>query len=113
MNQFILLETTAAGAAPTGGFGPAGIMQLVLIVGMVALMYFLLIRPQKKRQKQEEKMRNEIQVGDTIVTIGGIVGKVITIKEDSIIIETGVDRCRLQLKKWSVQTNTTVHEDAA
>lgn len=112
MNQFILLETTAAGTTPNGMTG-ASIMQLVLIVGMVALMYFLLIRPQKKRQKQEEKMRNEIQVGDTIVTIGGIVGKVITIKEDSIIIETGVDRCRLQLKKWSVQTNTTVHEDAA
>lgn len=112
MNQFILLETAATGTAPTG-LGGAGIMQIVLLVGMLALMYFLLIRPQKKRQKQEEKMRNEIQVGDTIVTIGGIVGKVITIKEDSIIIETGVDRCRLQLKKWSVQTNTTVHEDAA
>ncbi len=113
MNQFILLETATAGVAQNSGAGAYGIMQIVLLVGMLALMYFLLIRPQKKRQKQEEKMRNEVQVGDTIITIGGIVGKVVTIKEDSIIIETGVDRCRIQMKKWSIQTNTTEHENAA
>ena len=113
MSQFILLETATAGAAQNSGAGAYGIVQIAMLVGMFVLLYFFILRPQKKRQKQEEKMRNEIQVGDTIITIGGIVGKVVTIKEDSIIIETGVDRCRMQLKKWSIQMNTTEHEDAA
>lgn len=112
MNQFILLETTAAGAAGND-VGAYGMLQLVMLVGMFVIMYFLLIRPQKKRQKQEEKMRNEIQVGDVVITIGGIVGKVVAIKEDALTIESGVDRCRLQIKKWAIQTNTTEHETVA
>lgn len=111
MDHFILLETATTGA--TGNAAYMGVFQILLLVGMVALMYFLLIRPQKKRQKQEEKMRNELQVGDSIVTIGGIVGKIITIKEDSLIIETGVDRCRMQIKKWAIQTNNTEHDNVA
>lgn len=110
MNPFILLETAPANADVKNQL----IMQVVMIVGMVAIMYFLLFRPQKKRQKQEEKMRSELQVGDNIITIGGIVGKIITIKEDSLIIETGVDRSRMQIKKWAIQQNATKHEgDAA
>lgn len=116
MNPLLLLETapaaTAAGDQAAGGImaNPA-FMQIIMLVGMLAIMYFLLFRPQKKRQKQEEKMRNELRVGDSVVTIGGIMGKIITIKEDSLIIETGVDRCRMQIKKWAIQANTTTHED--
>lgn len=109
MNPFILLETAPADAEVTNQL----IMQIVMIVGMVAIMYFLIFRPQRKRQKQEEKMRSEIQVGDTIITIGGIVGKIVTIKEDSLIIETGVDRCRMQITKWAIQNNKTQHESDA
>ncbi|MBP3327358.1 MAG: preprotein translocase subunit YajC, partial [Clostridia bacterium] len=68
----------------------------IYLIGMVVLMYFLTIRPQKKKQKEEQAMRDNIQVGDEITTIGGIIGRVVTVKEDSIIIETGADKNRLK-----------------
>ena len=106
----LLLETSAPATTPQGGdwmyylvtFGP-----LVLIV---VLMYFIMIRPQRKKQKEEAKMRDNLQVGDEIVTIGGIVGKVVSMKEDSILIETGADRDKVRIMKWAVQTNNTVHD---
>ncbi len=83
---------------------------IFLMVGMFAIMYFVMIRPQKKRQQQEQEMRNAIEVGDEITTIGGICGKVITVKENHLIIETGADRNRMQLTRWSVQTNNTAND---
>ncbi len=83
----------------------------LVIVGV--LFYFVLIRPQKKRQKEEEKMRNEIRVGDEITTIGGIVGRVVTVKEDTLVIETGANCNKMVIKKWALQTNDTVHDTPA
>ena len=68
------------------------------LVLMVVVFYFLLIRPQKKKEKETQRMRNSIQVGDEIVTAGGIVGLVVSIKEDTVVIETGNDRSKVRIK---------------
>ncbi len=83
---------------------------IIMLVAMFALMYFTMIRPQKKRQKEEQAMRDAVEVGDEITTIGGICGKVVTTKEDSLIIETGADRNRMVIKRWAVQMNNTANE---
>ena len=84
---------------------------IIMIVVMIAMMYFLMIRPQKKKQQEEQKMRNSIRVGDELTTIGGITGRVVNIKDDSLIIETGADRNKITIKKWAIQSVETVHED--
>ena len=76
----------------------------IWIISTFALFYFLLIRPQQKREKKDRQMRNSLEVGDNIVTIGGIVGKILTIKDDEITIETSADRTKLAFKKWCVQS---------
>lgn len=75
---------------------------LLLYVVMFGAMYMFLIHPQKKRKKQLETMRAELKVGDNIITVGGIVGKVSGIKEDNITIEVGVERTKLEIKKWGI-----------
>lgn len=81
---------------------------LIVIVGV---MYFLLIRPQRKKTKEEKKMRENLQVGDDIVTIGGIYGKVISLKEDTIVIESKSDHSKITIARWALQQNLTVHDD--
>lgn len=83
-------------------------LPLVLIF---VLMYFILIRPQKKKDKETQKMRNSIQVGDEIITIGGIIGIVISLKEDNVVIETAGERNKIRIKRWAIQSNETVHDD--
>lgn len=87
------------------------LLQFGPIVLIIVLMYFIMIRPQRKKQKEEQKMRNNMRVGDEITTIGGICGRVVNIKEDSLIIETGADRNKMAIKKWAVQTVDTIHDD--
>ena len=97
---------TAAGA------GSASMMSLMLpLVLMIALMYFLMIRPENKRKKQAEEMRNSLKKGDQITTIGGIIGKIVQVTDETIIIETSDDRVRMELAKWSVSTNNTARSD--
>ena len=88
-----------------------GIIQFLPIVLVIVLMYFVMIRPQKKQQQQEKAMRDSLRVGDDITTIGGIIGRVVNVKEDTLIIETGADRSKLTIKKWAVQSCETVHDD--
>ena len=83
---------------------------IFMLVAMFAIMYFVMIRPQKKRQKEEQEMRNAVEVGDEITTIGGICGKVVIVKEQHLIIETGADRNRMQITRWAVQQNNTATE---
>ncbi len=85
----------------------------IYLVLMVVAMYFLTIRPQKKKQKEEQAMRDNIQVGDEVTTIGGIIGRVVTVKEDSIIIETGADKNKLKFARWSISQNNTANEKLA
>lgn len=97
-------------AQKTGGAGSILVMVLYLAV-IFGAMYFILIRPQRKKQKEEKKMRENLQVGDEIVTIGGIYGRVISIKEDALVIESKSDHSKLTVARWAMQTNLTVHDD--
>ena len=75
---------------------------IIMIVLLFAVMYFFMIRPENKRKKQAEEMRNGLKTGDVITTIGGIVGKVVMVNPNTIVIETSDDRVRLELTKWAV-----------
>ena len=75
-----------------------------MIVILFVIFYFLLIRPERKRKQAAQAMRDNLQVGDTITTIGGVVGKVVSISNDFIVIETSEDRVRIQFTKWAVST---------
>lgn len=77
-------------------------MQLLMFVGIFGLMYLVMIRPQQKRKKQEEELRRSIAIGDEVITIGGIMGRVVSIKDDtdSLVIETASDK--IKIKKWAV-----------
>lgn len=103
------MEATEAAAA--GGFGGGMGMTIFYIVIMIAIFYFLLIRPQKKREKQTRNMLNEMRAGDEIITIGGIMGKIISIKDDTVLIETGADRTKIRFEKSAIKTVLTVHDD--
>ena len=94
---------------PSGG---GGYTMIIMIVVMIAVFYFLIMRPEKKKKKEEEKLRSSLKVGDKITTIGGIVGKIVEMKDDNITIETSMDRVRMELAKWSVMTNNTAQENA-
>jgi preprotein translocase subunit YajC len=96
--------------AQNGGLGSM-LLSLAPIILVMVLMYFMLIRPQNKKRKEEEKMRSDLRIGDEITTIGGIVGRVIGIKEETLIIETGADRNKMQIKKWAVGSCDTVHDE--
>lgn len=76
----------------------------IMIIAMFALMYFLMIRPENKRKKEAQNMRDSLAVGDEITTIGGITGTICAVKENTIIIESGADRVRVELTKWAVST---------
>ena len=91
--------------AATGAVG-MGSMLIPLVI-MIAVMYFLMIRPENKRKKQAEEMRNSLKKGDQITTIGGIIGKIVQVTDETIIIETSDDRVRMELTKWAVSTNNS------
>ena len=103
-----LAMTQLLQASTTGTSNP--IYMILLMVALFATMYFVMIRPQKKQQKKDQEMRNALQIGDEITTIGGIMGRVVTFKEDSLIIETGADRNKMKITRWAVQTNNTANE---
>ena len=77
---------------------------IIMIVLLFAVFYFFLIRPENKQKKKLQEMRTNLQVGDQITTIGGIVGKIVSIKDDMITFETGEDRVRLQIMRWAIST---------
>ena len=82
----------------------SGMYSIVLLVLMFALLYFFMIRPENKRKKQAQDMRDSLTVGDEITTIGGIIGTICAVKENTIVIETGADRVRIEFTKWAVST---------
>ena len=107
---FALTGTSTTGTS--GFFGGSGGM-IAMMVGLLVVMYFIMIRPQKKKQSEEQKLRDSVQIGDDITTIGGINGRVVTVKEDSIVIETSSDRTKIKFMRWAIQTNNTANERAA
>ena len=84
--------------------GDGGLMTIGLVIGMFALLYFFMIRPQKKREKEEAAMREAIQVGDEITTIGGIIGKVVSVKGDTFVLESTKDRTKLRFLKGAIRS---------
>ena len=94
---------------PTGDDG--GISMIVMLIVMVVMVYFMMIRPENKRKKEAEATRESIKNGHKVTTIGGIVGVVVDVKEDSFVMETSADRVRLELKKWSISSNDTLEEE--
>lgn len=102
-------ESGGGKSASGSGFGTVG--YLIFMVLLFAVMYFILIRPQKKKEKEQQAMQRAVRVGDEIVTIGGIVGLVTRVEDDTIQIETGGDRHKMRIKTWAIQENITVKED--
>ena len=85
---------------------------VIMLVAMIAIFYFMLIRPENKRKKEAEQMRSAVKVGDKIITIGGVCGTVVDIKEDSYVIETSADCVRVEFRKWALSTNETAAKKA-
>ena len=101
MLNFLTTSTTPGLASP-----------LIMMVVMFAIFYFMLIRPENKRKKEAEEMRSAVKKGDKIVTIGGITGTVVDVKENKIVLETGADQVRIEFEKWAISTNETAAEAA-
>lgn len=91
---------TVDGTEASGG----GMSMIVIMVVMIAVFYFFLIRPENKKKKQLEEMRSQLSVGDDVTTIGGIVGKIVAVKDNFIVFETSEDRVRIQVAKWAIST---------
>ncbi len=106
--NFNLLAGSSNSANASGGSW----ILIVYIVIIVAAMYFFMIRPNKKKQKKEEEMRNSIEVGNEIITIGGIFGRIVAVKEDSFVIESGPERAKIRIAKWAIQENLTAKASA-
>jgi len=106
MNMVQMLTAAAA----EGGTGAMLVSMLPMILIFVVF-YLILIRPQKKKEKETQKMRLNVQIGDEVITIGGIIGMVISMKEDNIVIETAGERNKIRIKRWAIQSNETIHDD--
>ncbi len=109
--MFNLIETAhaASGAPVAGGMGST-IMMLVI---MIAIFYFFLIRPENKRKKEAEQMRNTLKKGDWLTTIGGLYGRVVAITDRTVVLETSEDRVRVEFLKSAISSVGTLDEQAA
>ena len=104
-----LADTGIDSGTPTS----PGILEMLLpMVVILAIFYFIMIRPENKRKKEAEQMRSSVKKGDKITTIGGIIGTVVDIKENTIVVETSADQVRVELAKWALSSNETATEDA-
>lgn len=101
---------SGAGAGAEGGAQSGSFSMIIMMVVLFGAMYFFTIRPQKKQQKMEQELRENTQIGDEITTIGGICGRVVAVKDDTIVLETGSDRVKIKFKKYAIQTNHTANE---
>ena len=108
LNMFL---ASAGDTAPKEGGLLSMLPMLAIYAVIIVGAYFLMIRPQRKKSKEEKKMRENLQVGDEIVTIGGIHGRVISLKEDTLVIESKSDHSKLTIARWALQTNLTVHDE--
>ena len=100
MNIFLTEAAAATGMSSS----------IIMLVAMLAIFYFMLIRPENKRKKEAEQMRSSVKTGDKITTIGGIIGTVVHVKDDKIVVETGADQVRIEFAKWAISTHETAAE---
>ena len=111
MNLFTAFLTAADGATPAGGTGSM-LSMVLMIVGFIAIYYFLIHRPQKKQDAERKQLLDNLQVGDEITTTGGIIGKIISMKEETLMMETGNDKTKIRILKTSVRRVDVKAEDA-
>ncbi len=113
MNTFSLFLDEAASSGSGSGTSTSGLIStIIMIVAMVAIFYFFMYRPQKKQEKETNSMRNNLVVGDEITTIGGIIGKIVSIKEETLVLETSGDKTKIRILKSAVR-NVDVHAEDA
>ena len=93
-------DASADGTAAAGG----GYSMIIMIVIMIVIFYFFLIRPENKKKKQAQEMRDSLSVGDQITTIGGMIGRIVMVKSESIVFETSEDRVRIEVAKWAISS---------
>jgi preprotein translocase subunit YajC len=112
--NLILFPITLNGGQVTGGAPQGSGLELMMsffpILAMVGVFYFLLIRPNRKRQKADKAMRENLQIADEVVTSGGIIGRVLSVKDDTVLIETGGDRTRIRILRSAIAENRTIHD---
>ena len=108
--SYVLPLLFSSSSSSAEGSATSPIYTILMMVALFAVMYFVMIRPQRKKQKEEQDMRDAIQIGDEITTIGGIMGRVVTVKDDSLVIETGADRIKMKITRWAIQANNTAQE---
>ena len=94
----------AAEQAPAPWYSAIIGSPIFMIVIMIAIFYFLLIRPENKKKKETAKMRDSLKVGDKITTIGGIVGRIVKVKDEELVIESSTDKSKIRIMKWAVST---------
>lgn len=104
-------ETVAADPNAPQMTTSAMLLQLVPFAAALVLLYFLLLRPQQKREKEAQAMRDSVRIGDEVCTAGGIVGIVLKVEEDTVVLETGAERNRIRIKKWAIHENITQIEE--
>lgn len=108
-------EEAASGSADTSAASTWGALlssMLPFIIALV-LLYLILLRPQQKREKEAQAMRENVRVGDEVCTAGGLVGIVIRVTEDTVVLETGGERSKIRVKKWAIHENITQTEEKA
>ena len=104
-------DTAAAGDAAAQQSMTGSIIYMIFSFGLlIVVFYFFMIRPQKKKEKEAKQLRDNLQIGDEVTTIGGITGIVVRKTEDTVVIETGGDRSKIRVKLWAISENATVHD---
>ncbi len=106
--MYYFLEATGGGTTN----GANAITTIIMLVAMVAVFYFFMYRPQKKQEKESNDMRNNLKVGDEITTIGGIIGKIVSIKDETVLLETSNERNKIRILRTAVR-NVDVHAEDA
>ena len=109
--NLLLLTASGTSSAVEGADAMATILNYGVLALFVVLMYFFLFRPQRKKQKQESEMRKNLQVGDEVTTIGGIIGRIVSVKDDTLLIETGSDRAKIRIRTAAIATSNPVKLD--
>ncbi len=109
----IAAQSTAGATGSQTAADPGSMLMMIIpLVAMIAIFYFLIIRPEKKRSKKMKEMLDNLEVADEVVTTGGIIGRVLSVKEDTVLIETGSDRTKIRVLKSSIAENRTIHDSA-
>ena len=108
MLSFLTVFTADASTQMTGGT----LYPFIFMILMLVVLYLIMIRPQRKKEKADAEMRKNVQVGDEIETIGGIVGIITKVEDQTVVIETSSDRCKMRIKKWAIAQNVSANEEA-